>query len=322
MKVPPLETKRVIHSIAARGLIQTFEDEAISITDPENKYWKECEIFRLGTAYTLASKQTSFVATMNRGGILVFSPTLLAVLTPVAAPNTPPISTITGSTHSSITEPGNSPFVSFAAEGPILHTPSVVGCTSGTEADDLSDVEFYYPADSFDAGNFGTVEIRPWDRPQLDNSKVFNYTGPFVTNATTKNFTASLQSWADTTLYSASMTYLEKNSHYGYTQRGVYRNNESRHWNQPCPKQSKRINFATPFRSSPHVMTWLQSLDMDKSKDWRIKVYPSNIDKNGFTIHADSWSDPILYSTGITWLAYSTLLANREPLAASLAPWT
>ncbi|KAM0812942.1 hypothetical protein AB5N19_12933 [Seiridium cardinale] len=320
MKVPRLETKRVIHSISARGLIQTFEDEAISITDPENKYWKECEIFRLGTAYTLASTQTSFVATMNRGGILVFSPTLLAVLTPVAAPNTPTISTITGSTHSSITEPGNSPFVSFAAEGPILHTPSVVGCTSGTEADDLSDVEFYYPADSFDAGNFNTVEIRPWDRPQLDSSKVFNYhrtydrvpeiliglttldiaqhtnirIRAFVTNATTKNFTASLQSWADTTLYSASMTYLEKNSHFGYIQRGVYSNNKSRHWNQPCPKQSKRINFATPFRPSPHVMTWLQSLDMDKSKDWRIKVYPSNIDKNGFTFHADSWSDPIL----------------------------
>ena len=61
------------------------------------------------------------------------------------------------------------------------------------------------------------------------------------------------------------------------------------------------INFATPFNAPPKVITWLQSLDMDNSKNWRIKVYPDESDSTGFTIHADSWSDSILYSADVTW---------------------
>ncbi|RYP68376.1 hypothetical protein DL770_008444 [Monosporascus sp. CRB-9-2] len=59
---------RLLHSLAARALIQTFEDKAVSITDPTEKYWNECEIVRLGKTYSLASTQTSFVATMNGVG--------------------------------------------------------------------------------------------------------------------------------------------------------------------------------------------------------------------------------------------------------------
>ncbi|KAK6362667.1 hypothetical protein TWF730_000122 [Orbilia blumenaviensis] len=56
---------RLIHCLAARALIQTFEDKEISISDPNDKYWNECEIVRLGKTYKLASTKTSFVATMN-----------------------------------------------------------------------------------------------------------------------------------------------------------------------------------------------------------------------------------------------------------------
>jgi hypothetical protein len=59
---------RLIHSLAARALIQTFEDNAVSITDSTEKYWNECQIVRLGKTYSLASTQTSFVATMNGVG--------------------------------------------------------------------------------------------------------------------------------------------------------------------------------------------------------------------------------------------------------------
>ncbi|KAF4438732.1 von Willebrand domain [Fusarium acutatum] len=60
---------RVIHTLAARALIQTFEDKALSTTDPDDKYVNEAEIIRLGTTYSLASTQTSFVATMNGTGV-------------------------------------------------------------------------------------------------------------------------------------------------------------------------------------------------------------------------------------------------------------
>ncbi|KAK6525257.1 hypothetical protein TWF694_005403 [Orbilia ellipsospora] len=59
---------RLIHTLAARALIQGFEDKMSSITDSTAKYWNEAEIVRLGKTYSLASSQTSFVATMNGVG--------------------------------------------------------------------------------------------------------------------------------------------------------------------------------------------------------------------------------------------------------------
>lgn len=195
---------------------------------------------------------------------------------------------------------------------------------------DLEYIKFCYPADTYDAGKFNTTEIRPEDKPQLVNDKVKYYYKKYdstpelpvgitsldisqaaniritasTSNATNENFTASLQSWADTVLYSASMTYLEKSSAFNYTQTGVYNTRETRPLNKPQLTHSKRINFTTPFSAPPKMVTWLQSLDMDKSRNWRIRVSATNVDKNGFTIHADSWADSILYSAGVTWLAY------------------
>ena len=191
-------------------------------------------------------------------------------------------------------------------------------------------IKFCYPPDAYDAGLFSTMEVRPWDKPQLENSKTIYYREKYdsvpeipvgitsldidrsanirinalASEATTENFKASLNSWADTTLYSGSMTFLEKSSRFSYIQTGVYNTQETRPWNAPQPEQSKRINFKTPFKSPPKVIIWLQSLDMDKNKNWRIKVYPSDIDTDGFTVNANTWADSILYSAGVTWLAY------------------
>lgn len=197
---------------------------------------------------------------------------------------------------------------------------------------DKAYIKFCYPANALDARQFNTMEIHSsWDRPQLINDKVIDYQQTYdavpelplgltsldidrcaniriralTSEAMTERFKASLQSWADTVLYSASMTFLEKSSRFNYIQTGVYSTQETRPDNQPQPTQSKRIDFATPFAGPPKVITWLQALDMDKSKNWRIKVYPSDIDAQGFTIHADTWGDSILYSAGVTWFAHS-----------------
>ncbi|KAI0184599.1 von Willebrand domain protein [Xylaria flabelliformis] len=63
-----IKNGRLIHALAARALIQTYEDKALSITDATEKYYNEAEIVRLGKTYSLASTQTSFVATTNGVG--------------------------------------------------------------------------------------------------------------------------------------------------------------------------------------------------------------------------------------------------------------
>lgn len=182
----------------------------------------------------------------------------------------------------------------------------------------------------FHVGNFNIRDIRNTPMPRLDNTRIIDYhmkyghvpeiavgltsldidhhtnirIQAFADEVTIRNFKVCLQSWHDTTLYDASMTWLEKNSCFGDTlQIGIYTTRELSLWHSPKPRQT-RINFTTPFQSTPNVVTWLNSLDMDKRKNFRIGVYPSEIDRNGFTIHAETWADSILYSAGVTWLAF------------------
>ncbi|KAJ8127847.1 hypothetical protein O1611_g5788 [Lasiodiplodia mahajangana] len=98
--------------------------------------------------------------------------------------------------------------------------------------------------------------------------------------------------------------FLQGGSCFGYIQTGVWNTLETCPWDQPQMRHSKRINFATPFYSPPRVITWLQSLEMGRGRNWRIRVYPIDIDRRGFTIHADSSANSILYSAGVSWLAY------------------
>lgn len=197
-------------------------------------------------------------------------------------------------------------------------------------APDMAYAKFAYPADDYDAGQFNILEIRPGNKPQLVNEMVKLYYKKYksvpklpvgitaldiscttdirinatTSEATTESFKASLNAWGDTILFWASMTYLEKSSAFDYIQTGVYNTQETRPWNDPQLTQSKRINFAKPFSAPPKVVTWLQALNMNKDKHWRIRVYATDIDSNGFTVHADTWGDSILYSAGVTWLAY------------------
>lgn len=196
---------------------------------------------------------------------------------------------------------------------------------------DKAYIKFCYPGDDCDAGIFNTMEVRPWDKPQANNLKSIycykKYNGApqlpmgltsldidqkaniriraFSSDVTQEKFKASLESWADTVLYSASLTWLEcSNSRFDYLQTGTYNTQETRPWNNPQLTQSARINFAKPFSSPPKVVTSLQELDMDRSRTWRIRVYATDVDTHGFTVHADSWANSILYSAGVTWLAY------------------
>lgn len=194
---------------------------------------------------------------------------------------------------------------------------------------DKTYIAFCYPAETYDAGQFNTQQIRPWNQPQEINetevylSKKYDQPPALVIGlntldinasrnirirASAKNilrnkFTAGLNCWGDTILYSAGMTWLELPRFPGF-QTGAFSTQEVRPWSQPQLQTSKRINFATAFSSPPMVICFFTSLDMSKDSNWRASVYSTDIDKSGFTIHIDSWADTTFYSGDATWLAY------------------
>lgn len=192
---------------------------------------------------------------------------------------------------------------------------------------DKAYIKTCYPPDAINSGRFDTSEVSQPNEQLQKYGKVFNYQKKYdvnpelpvgitslemsggirikayISHITKETFKASLLAGSDTILHSASMTFLEKGSDFSYMQTGVYNTQETCSWGCPQTAHSKRINFATPFNSPPKVITWLQALDMDET-NWRVSVYPTDINESGFTVHVDSREDSVLHSAGVTWLAY------------------
>lgn len=201
---------------------------------------------------------------------------------------------------------------------------------------DLSDGDksysrFVYPPNSLDAGQFSTLEIRPWNQPNLTNTKTKHLWKKYpaapriplgltsldidcghniriaaaATDITHEKFTASLNAWGDSVLYTAGLTFLEAGTGFEYLQTGTFNTQEVGAWENHAPQNLKRIDFAKPFQGQPpKLICWLTLVDMDQRYNWRCKTYATDVDTNGFTVHIDTWGDTIMYSAGMTWLAY------------------
>lgn len=192
------------------------------------------------------------------------------------------------------------------------------------------------------------MDIRPWDKPQLQNqtSKPMHTKPPLiahgltwldldckanyrisaqVTNRTTTNFDAALNAWGDTVLYSAGMSYLELDPACFCIQTGTFSTNDIRSWQNPQAKNSKRINFAKPFTGgTPKIVCFVISFDYDHTKNIRLTATASDIDADGFTAHLDCWGDSVMYAAGMTWIAYPSSLPGIDSGSVNtqdVRPW-
>ncbi|KAH8148317.1 uncharacterized protein LAJ45_07770 [Morchella importuna] len=127
----------------------------------------------------------------------------------------------------------------------------------------------------------------------------------YVDRLAEDSFVVHLDSWGSTELLAASATWLDVAADDPHFQVGSFDTIEIQSSEQPEQAISKRIDFERTFADSPPiVLVWLNSVHANKSHNTRVKVYTSDIDKQGFTIHVDTWGDSILYSGGASWIAY------------------
>ncbi|CAH0027206.1 unnamed protein product [Clonostachys rhizophaga] len=84
---------------------------------------------------------------------------------------------------------------------------------------------------------------------------------------------------------------------------GTWKTDDVRPWNQPQTHTQARVVFDTDFTTVPSVTVGITGLDAGNEANVRVKAYASNVDKLGFTVHADSWGDTTLYSCTISWVA-------------------
>jgi len=125
----------------------------------------------------------------------------------------------------------------------------------------------------------------------------------FATNITETGFTLELSSWSSTIpLYlGATWIAIPANNMEIYT--GVFNTMEIREWNQPQLEHSKAITFPKPFSRPPKIFAGLNMIDMDCTRNMRLKTYATDIRPEGMTLHIDAWHDTRLYTAETQYIA-------------------
>jgi len=179
-------------------------------------------------------------------------------------------------------------------------------------------------------GLFNTQDVRLWNQPTQQTSKEIPFAKPFVappglpiglnsldidhnanirakayaSDVTKNSFVVHIDCWADTTLYSGGATWLDVAPGNLEYQWGQFATTEDHPWDKPQTLTSRRINFTRPFVTPPKVISFLNQLDLQNDRNYRVKTTVSNIDATGFTLHIDTWGDTVLYSATAGWIAY------------------
>lgn len=122
-----------------------------------------------------------------------------------------------------------------------------------------------------------------------------------VTNVSSNQFMIKIGTCADTVIYNAAISWLALEADDPYFQIGVFDSQDVRHWQKPG-NVIHRVNFSRTFESQPKVVVGIKQFDI--GDNWRLRVYATDIDTKGFTIHAVTWGNTNLYSVQATWIAF------------------
>ncbi|KAN0071635.1 hypothetical protein V8E54_010231, partial [Elaphomyces granulatus] len=71
----------------------------------------------------------------------------------------------------------------------------------------------------------------------------------------------------------------------------------------PPDQTDERINFSKTFKSAATVTASISSADLDKNENFRLRVWVTDVDSKGFTIHATVWAGTKLYQCMVSWIA-------------------
>ncbi|KAF9063977.1 hypothetical protein BDP27DRAFT_1367597 [Rhodocollybia butyracea] len=202
-------------------------------------------------------------------------------------------------------------------------------------ATDIAFITGMYPGvnvSPLDTGVFNSMGVRPWDAPTLDNRGTIRFSGAplqaipqilvglnwfdfgyrtnvrirsLVEQVTKEGCTINLQSWADTVNYSTGVSWLQLPANNQDFQGGTFDTTDPSR-TTALGQVTRKIDFAHAYASPPTVVVFLASLDAEKGRNIRAKVYATDVQNDSFIVHVDSRSDTLLWNAGIAWFAYPT----------------
>ncbi|KAG8903016.1 hypothetical protein FRB99_003823 [Tulasnella sp. 403] len=183
----------------------------------------------------------------------------------------------------------------------------------------------------YECGQFSTLEDHTSTDPQVQTSRRINFSRPFATppkiiafftrldlgsetswraktytsEVDARGFTIHIDTWGDTTLYSATAGWVAYPEDREHVFSGAASTNDIRPCERPQLTQLKHVNFGTvEFWKCPNIFMAFNELDLNTQANLRLSCYADNISTQGFTWHIDSWYDSVLYSARISYLCF------------------
>lgn len=149
-------------------------------------------------------------------------------------------------------------------------------------------------------------EVVCWlNRLDIESGQNRNFrVNAYVTGVRGDSAAFHLDTWGDCRLNGAALCWIAFPRGKKKVDSGSFSTSDMRPWHDPKSKNSKRIEFKSGwFQQPPTVLVSLHMLDMAGSADLRIRVDATDVDKDGFTWHLDTWDDSTLYGAGASWIA-------------------
>ncbi|KAG8977415.1 hypothetical protein FRC05_001813 [Tulasnella sp. 425] len=189
------------------------------------------------------------------------------------------------------------------------------------------------PADlDFQSGEFSTEEDHPSTNPQRETSRRINFDRPFVTppkviaflkgwdmgggtssrlrtkvlNIDAKGFTIRIETWGNTTLFSAVAGWVAYPEDKEHIYSGTVSTSDVRIWQNPQEHTNNFVVFQdTQFLSKPSIFFAINGIDIGNGENLRIRTYVDDVSTDGMRWHIDSWGDTRLWSAGISYIAFN-----------------
>jgi len=187
-------------------------------------------------------------------------------------------------------------------------------------------LEVYTNDRDFQFGTFSTIDDHPTDEPQALTSRMITFTKPFhgkppivvvwlnglhisnsanwrckayATDIAPDSFVVHIDTWADTILYSGTVSWIAYPSNRP--------NIASSSFNTPEvgseAKNKGTTTFDPEFEYPPRVVAALNWLDIENSANLRLKLTITDVRKEGLTWCLDAWDDTTLHSAGASYIA-------------------
>ncbi|KAF8594579.1 hypothetical protein BDV93DRAFT_565266 [Ceratobasidium sp. AG-I] len=144
------------------------------------------------------------------------------------------------------------------------------------------------------------VWIQDLDVSNSDNCRIKTY----ASNVTTTGFTLNVETWGNTKVNSAKVTWVAHPASRSNIASGEFHTNADRTSYKQTEKKehSQDVNFET-FEGIPDVYVGFYCIDTSKGYNLRLKTFAKDVSAKGMKMCIDTWFDTVLWQAGASWLA-------------------